>query len=264
MSTETASGLTDDEVRALVAGVGYWHHDIELRPGIVTPARASSRPLLDALELPEDLTGMRALDIGCWDGFFTFELERRGAEVVAIDRFPTERTGFPVAKRVLGSAVEPVKANVYEMTPEEYGTFDIVLFLGVIYHLRNPLLALDRLAALCTGRIWVESHVIDDGFVTPQGMVQMDPVSRGFHLAQFYEGDELSGDDSNWFAPTLAGLGAMVRSAGFETERETPVRGRGLVRARRVVDPRKEWLKEFDYAVDVPHPFGENAGSSEG
>jgi tRNA (mo5U34)-methyltransferase len=259
MSSRIAPELTDEEVRELVAGVGYWHHDIEVRPGIVTPARASSRPLLDALELPEDMTGLRALDIGCWDGYFSFELERRGAEVVAIDRFPTENTGFPVARRVLGSGVEPIKANVYEMTPEEYGTFDVVLFLGVIYHLRNPLLALGRLSALCTGRIWVESHVIDYGFVTPQGMTHLDPASRGLHLAQFSEGEELSGDDSNWFAPTLAGLGAMVRSAGFDTEAETHVRGRGLVRAHRVQDPRREWLKEFDYAVDVPHPFGENA-----
>lgn len=98
--------ITDPTViRRLIAEHGRWWHEIEVAPGIVTPGDDSNRmklPILDRLGLALDLSGRRALDIGCSDGFFSFELERRGADVVAIDFVPETYTGFSTARRILG------------------------------------------------------------------------------------------------------------------------------------------------------------------
>jgi tRNA (mo5U34)-methyltransferase len=118
--------------------------------------------------LPDDLRGRRALDVGTWDGFWAFELERRGAEVIAIDLdherdldWPPRRRpeafaagrgdGFREAKTKLGSQVERVELNVYDATPERLGTFDLVFCGSVLIHLRDQLLALERIAALTRG-----------------------------------------------------------------------------------------------------------------
>src|SRR5512145_1989374 len=95
-------------VRALVAGHRAWYHQIELAPGLVTPgthASAAALAVLDRLGLPADASGRRVLDLGCRDGFFTFEMERRGAEVVAVDYADPDVTGFSIAARILGSRV---------------------------------------------------------------------------------------------------------------------------------------------------------------
>src|SRR6201996_4023048 len=142
------------EALRLIAAHPHWYHQIEVAPGVVTPGVNDSQMILDTLRLPDDLSGLRVLDIGARDGFFSFECERRGAaEVVAIDYLPPEETGFPIAKKLVGSDVELRQANVYDLTPEEFGTFDLVLFLGVLYHLRDPMLALDRIADVSTGRV---------------------------------------------------------------------------------------------------------------
>src|SRR5947208_11385966 len=94
-----------DEIRRLIAEHGRWWHEIDLAPGIVTPGDDSNRsklPILDGLGLPADMRELRALDIGCSDGYFSFEMERRGAAVVAIDFVPETYTGFAVARRILG------------------------------------------------------------------------------------------------------------------------------------------------------------------
>src|SRR5205823_15040310 len=112
--------ITDpDEIRRLVAEHGRWWHEIELSPGIVTPGDDSNRmklPILDELGLPSDLTGVRALDVGCSDGFFSFELERRGAPVVAPDFVPGTYPGLPTARRIRGTSVEYWLAHGYGLT----------------------------------------------------------------------------------------------------------------------------------------------------
>ena len=135
------------DLRALVDGHPDWYHQIELAPGLVTPGAHTSGDalkVLNGLGLPADAHGLRVLDIGCRDGFFAFELERRGADVHGLDYADPEVTGFGIASRVLGSRVSYSVANVYDLDPDRFGTFDLVLFLGVLYHLRNPMLALDR------------------------------------------------------------------------------------------------------------------------
>ena len=139
MTTTTRLAITEDEIRARIAAVPFWYHCIEIAPGIVTPGIDSSAYNLQRMNLPEDLTGKRILDIGAFDGFYTFECERRGAaEVIAIDG--NAATGFGVVRELLGSRAPFYQMNVYDLTPATFGQFDLVLCLGVLYHLRYLLL----------------------------------------------------------------------------------------------------------------------------
>jgi tRNA (mo5U34)-methyltransferase len=143
-----------------------WYHTLEL-PGHTTTGIFDLRPYVHHYALPESLEGKRVLEVGTWDGFWAFELERRGAaEVVAIDLdderdldWPPRRrpeafpdvvrgSGFALAKEILGSKVERVVRSVYDATPEDLGTFDLVFCGSVIIHLRDQLLALERIANL--------------------------------------------------------------------------------------------------------------------
>ncbi|MBA2546804.1 MAG: methyltransferase domain-containing protein [Solirubrobacterales bacterium] len=155
-----------------------WYHTIELAPGVVTPGTFDLRDQIDGYGLPERLDGMRALDIGTQNGFWAFEMERRGAaEVVALDlddereldwpprrraeigehmrdeglRLARGKAGFELAKEALGSKVERVTSSVYTARASELGTFDLVFCGSVLMHLRDQLLALERIAQLCSG-----------------------------------------------------------------------------------------------------------------
>jgi tRNA (mo5U34)-methyltransferase len=147
-----------------------WYHTLELGPGVVTDGMFDMRPYVDRYGLPERMEGMRALDVGTFDGFWAFEMERRGATVVGLDvdseadldyaprrrpkSFPDRRRGegFELAREALGSRVERVGLSVYEATPDALGgTFDLVLCSLVLLHLRDQVLALERIAGLCRG-----------------------------------------------------------------------------------------------------------------
>ena len=141
-----------------------WYHTLEL-PGQTTEGLFDLRRYVARYGLPESLAGRRALEVGTWDGFWAFELERRGAEVVAIDLddereldWPPRRrqpkpearrgAGFALARELLGSQVERVTCSIYDARPEDLGTFDLVFCGSVLLHLRDQLLALERIAAL--------------------------------------------------------------------------------------------------------------------
>src|SRR3954469_14991055 len=128
-----------------------WYHAIELRPGLRTPGLDDPRERLGMLRVPDDLSGRDVLDVGAWDGFFSFEAERRGARrVVAADSFAwnganwSTKEGFELAREALGSRVEDADVDVMDLDPLALGTFDLVLCLGVLYHLRDPLGGLER------------------------------------------------------------------------------------------------------------------------
>ncbi|HYF61435.1 MAG TPA: methyltransferase domain-containing protein [Herpetosiphonaceae bacterium] len=225
---------SEHELRARINSVPHWYHQIEVAPGVVTPGINRSSEVLRRLDLPADCRGLRALDIGARDGFFSFELERRGAEVLAIECVPPEQTGFLVASELLGSAVRYEVLDVYDLDPRRHGTFDLVLFLGVIYHLRHPLLAIDRIRAVARDRLWLESHVIDQGFLNLADG-QVSPLAaaapRLAHnpVMQFYPGGALNGDTSNWWGPNMACLESMLESAGFVVDRAELYHDRGIV-----------------------------------
>ncbi|HZU81196.1 MAG TPA: methyltransferase domain-containing protein [Acidimicrobiales bacterium] len=145
-----------------------WYHTMELTPDFVTRGWFDMRPYVSRYGIPERLDGKRALDVGTFDGFWAFELERRGAEVVSLDidderdldwpprRRPTTFSdeprgrGFHLAKEIMGSKVERVSMSIYHATPEELGTFDLVFAGSCIMHLRDQLLAFERIANLCS------------------------------------------------------------------------------------------------------------------
>jgi tRNA (mo5U34)-methyltransferase len=180
---------------------GFWH-SFELPDGSLIQGvheLDAQKKRIAQFPIPQDLRGKRVLDIGAWDGWFSFEMERRGAEVVAIDRWENPR--FYEIKRLLGSKVDYRELDVYELRPERIGRFDIVLFMGVLYHVRDPLLALERVCSVCTDMAIVESLALKD--------------ETDRNLLEFFENDELGGQFDNWFVPTPKCLAAMCRAAGF-------------------------------------------------
>jgi tRNA (mo5U34)-methyltransferase len=218
-----------------------WWHSIDLGESVVTPGR---KPVdlereLRALQLP-DLRGKTVLDVGAWDGFYSFAAERLGASrVVALDHFvwsidrdaleaqraerlrrglPLEhpqgqpgvwrpdtlpgRRGFDLAREALGSRVEPVVADFMEVDLAELGAFDVVLFLGVLYHLRNPLLALERVAAVTREVAVIETEA------------KAFARSGRRALCEFVE-HEYRGDPTNWWLPNENAVTGLCRAAGF-------------------------------------------------
>ena len=197
-----------DALRREIDEVVWWH-TIDLGDGIVTPGRDESPARWPLLALPASLAGLSVLDIGAWDGFYSFESERRGAaRVVAADEYAwrhlgTGRKGFDLAHRALGSSVEAREVDVMDLSPDAVGgTFDLVLFLGVLYHLRDPITALERVASVTGDTLVLETHV--------------DLLGTRRAAAAFYPEGELYGDVTNWWGPNLPALLGMLRVAGFE------------------------------------------------
>src|SRR5665213_881353 len=180
-----------------------WYHSIELPDGGVIEGHQSLEQLrkrLHQFPIPTDLTGKRVLDIGAWDGWFSFEMERRGAEVLAVDS--TKNTRLLEAKRLLGSRVQHHVADICRLTAKDVGSFDIVLFLGVLYHVKHPILALENVCGMCRGIACIESFVTES-----------DPAA--IPSMEFYETTELRGQLDNWVGPNAACLMAFCRTAGF-------------------------------------------------
>lgn len=205
-----------------------WYHTIDLGHGVVTRGIDDTPLRLARLDLPPSLAGQTVLDIGAWDGFFSFEAERRGAaRVVASDYYSWHgggwgsKRGFELARRTLGSKVEDVDIDVMDLSPERVGTFDVVFFLGVLYHLRHPLLALERVASV-TRKLLILETVVD--------MVGIDRPA-----AAFYPGRELNGDPTNWWAPNVPGLHGMLQDVGFSHVKTVTPTPSALYRAARAV-----------------------------
>jgi tRNA (mo5U34)-methyltransferase len=186
-----------------------WYHSMELPGDRVIHGFLSLEELRERFAefpLPPDLSGKRVLDIGTWDGWFAFEAERRGAEVVAVDNI--EQENFYYARRELGSRVVYDVAEVYELRERKLAPFDYTFFLGVLYHLRHPLLALEIVCELTTDIAIVDSFIVDDDY---RGATGASPIP----WMEFYETTELSNQVDNWVGPTLECLLALCRSAGF-------------------------------------------------
>jgi len=196
------------DLRALQADVNAlsWYHTIDLGHGIVTPGIFNTLKYVDRYGIPAGLAGRSVLDIGAYNGFFTIEAKRRGAgRVVAMDRWglpdSPERTGFDLAVRATGVEVEAVNGDVYELSPAVAGVFDVVFFFGVLYHLKYPLLALERIASVTRGTLLLETH--------------LDALAMTRPAMAFYPGDELEGDGTNWCGPNPEAVAAMLTVAGF-------------------------------------------------
>ena len=187
-----------------------WHHTIDLGHGIVTPGQDNSPKKLKRLEFPESLKGKSVLDIGSWDGFFAFEAERRGADkVLATDSFIwrggvdwADKSGFNLAKRVLNSKVDEKEVDILDISPENVGMHDVVFFLGVLYHMRHPLLSLEKVASVTKDMVILETAV--------------DMLWHRRPAIAFYPTDEVGQDPTNWCGPNTAAVVGMLRTVGFK------------------------------------------------
>ena len=252
--------ITDSgKIRQLIAAHGRWWHEIELAPGIVTPGDDSNRmklPILDSLGLPETMSGLRALDIGCSDGYFSFEMEKRGAEVVAIDFVPEDYTGFAVAREILGSRVSYRMDNVYNLSPARYGEFDVVLFMGVLYHLRKPLAALDAIRSVMKdgAQLFVGTMMIDEYFLMPDGSIStldaLNSVLKNIPLWQAYPGDSLNGDYTNCFAPNRRALEVALQESQFRVDQVRTESMGGYVRATAITEARVAKYQRLDSRLE--------------
>ncbi|MGO8870143.1 MAG: DUF1698 domain-containing protein [Acidimicrobiales bacterium] len=229
-----------DEIQAKADAI-HWFHSIDLGNGVVTKGTSE-------LQIPDDkfpvLAGRSVLDVGAWDGYYSFMAERIGASrVVALDHYAwavdvvartaywkecaaggtlpdhsldlTEfwrpdlpgRRGFEFAAAALGSKVQPLLADFATMDLSELGTFDVVLYLGVLYHMKEPLTCLERIRSVTQ-----EVAVIETQAVHFQHL-EHEP------LLQFYAGGELNADFGNWYIPTMGALHSLCRAAGFSSVR---------------------------------------------
>jgi tRNA (mo5U34)-methyltransferase len=217
--------ITGMNLREMVDSVPHWYHEFEFAPGIVTPGTGNSRALLARLKLPGDMSGLRVLDIGARDGFFSFECERRGAaEVLPIDYVPAELTGFPVARKILGSQLNLVHENIYNLTPEKYGQFDIVLLLGVLYHLPDPMRALDIIFNMMKpeGQLFLETVIIDD---------ELPPEIAHRPFMLFYPQASKNSDHTNYWGITEACALALLEESEFSVFAKTREGERGVFTA---------------------------------
>lgn len=241
----TAGNSEERERNELAAqAIPNWWHSIDLGHGAVTNGVKTVQHLREeqgALRIPENLTGKTVLDIGAWDGYYSFEAERRGAKrVVALDHFvwsvdfpkadqyrqecerqglPVQdwqtvpgvwrpdtlpgKRGFDVARQARGSKVQAVVGDFMQMDLPALGTFDVVFYLGVLYHMRHPLLALERVASVTQ-----ELAIIETASVHVPGAEEQA-------ICEFYETAELNDDPTNWWAPNRKALVGLCRAAGF-------------------------------------------------
>jgi tRNA (mo5U34)-methyltransferase len=186
-----------------------WWHSFDLPDGRRIEGVCSADGLRTRIEqypIPADLRGARVLDIGAWDGWYTFEMERRGADVVAVDCWDNPR--FHQIHSALKSRAEYRVMDVYELTPQTVGQFDIVLFMGVLYHLKHPLLALERVCALTRDLAVVDSFILREEHRPGENVENRS-------VMEFYETEEFGGQTDNWCGPSLPCLMAMCRTAGF-------------------------------------------------
>ena len=218
--------LTPDEIRSRAEALGPWFHNLDLNGVRTAPDHfLGDYPAVKfsgfADALPADLTGKSVLDIGCNGGFYSMEMKRRGAaRVVGLDYDDAYLAQARFAAEVTGYDIEFRKLSVYDVA--RLGErFDLVIFMGVFYHLRHPLLALDL----------IHEHVADDLmlFQTMQrgdereaevradyDFFEQDHFERPGYPKMFFIEHEYAHDPTNWWTPNRAGSMAMLRSAGFE------------------------------------------------
>ena len=232
---EVADHEAQMEYAAELVASANWYHGWEIIPGVHTPGRCKVDPkaVLDFYGVPEDLTGKRALDIGAWDGAYSFELERRGAEVVSLDVQDPDKNGFNIAKRILGSKVEHVQDSVYDLgwtsltARDEDVTgppqFDLILYMGVFYHLKDPMYAFGRIKTVMKPNaiLYFEGMVFDYAWKSEVRLLhrraEIEAI-RDLPIAYFAT-EEYGYDDENWYVPTVTCLYGWMLAAGFDVRR---------------------------------------------
>jgi tRNA (mo5U34)-methyltransferase len=232
-----------------------WYHRIELPGGVVTPGQRG--PVgLSRLQLPESLSGKTVLDVGAWDGFYSFEAARRGAaRVLATDSFVWQnrwtQAGFTLARSALelDAIVDDRIIDVMELSPDAVGeTFDVVLCLGVLYHLVNPIEALTRVASMCRELLVLETETALNYLPFP--------------AARCWPSDELARDETNWWSMNRRAITGVLRTCGFTDIRvvyHTPMWRRVARAALKSDDGFRAGLRSERVVIHARHDVGRSA-----
>lgn len=235
------------QAKKLVAGKP-WHHSFEIVPGV--PVLGSYDPgfLLEKLRLPDQMNGMTVADLGASNGYFSFMLRKRGAKVTAFDFRHKDNSGFGLLQLINGmSDIDHYHVNVLDVTPERFGTFDIVLCLGLLYHVADPYKLLANCTALANQRLLVESYCIDNEL--PDAL-RGSPIVRFIPDPQRLPGNQQPNEDTSIFwGFSSKSIELMVRDLGFEVDRVEVWSDRCLVDAHR---PEK-FVNRVDIAYSVIH-----------
>jgi len=222
---ETDQALTTEQIRRRVAELGQWFHNLDLRGVKTAPDHfLGDYPAVKwkrfSAAIPEDLSGKSVLDVGCNAGFYSIQMKQRGAaRIVAIDTDEIYLEQARFAAKVNGAEIEFRKLSVYRVA-ELREQFDVVLFMGVLYHLRHPLLALELLHEHAVADLLVAQSML-------RGSNQTIAVPPDFHFWEarsfaderfprlYFIENRFANDPTNWWIPNRACLEAMLRSAGF-------------------------------------------------
>lgn len=196
--------FTPQEKKVLVNKVSYWWHTIDLGNGVVTPGLIHPEVhRMRSSAIPQNLKGKTVLDIGAWDGYYSFECEKRGAKVTAIDnnQHLKGHKGFHTVKKILDSKVKFYEMDLFDL-PKLNEKFDTVLFFGILYHLKYPLKALEIIFSKTKKLLVLESHYIKTK--------NKEPTMR------FYPGKELGNDPTCWWGPNIQCIIDMLKVVGFK------------------------------------------------
>ena len=226
--------MLDQELALELIRGKSWHHDFEVIPGVRTHGAYDPTSLWNELRLPPDMSGLSLADVGASNGYFSFEACKRGARVVAFDFRHKDNSGFGLAQHINGlDQIEHHQVNVLDLTSTRYGRFDIVLALGLFYHVSDPYMALANCADLSSDRLLIESYCIDRKL--PRSL-SPEPVMRFLpDPDRFPEQGQPNTDRSNFWGFTSTCLMCMVEDVGFEA-RSSDVRGdRVFIDAARAV-----------------------------
>jgi len=234
--------MDQETAQRLVDSVPEWHHGFEIFPGVSTPGTYQCASVLERLELPDDLSGCSVLDIGCADGFFSMVCAQRGAEVTGLDYRSREGTGFAVMEQITGLEFRHIRDNLWNLPQHGLAQFDLVLFLGVLYHLPDPYRGLNIAAAHCRQALYLESAC---------ETIEVAGKTAGAPLLEFTPGRSWNGDITNFWRPNPACLRAMVEDVEFEIQRELVGPLRMVIHATRAADEMLERRRRVAYGL---HP----------
>jgi tRNA (mo5U34)-methyltransferase len=225
MVIDTTPAPDASSIREAVRRVHLWYHTLDLPGGVTTPGWFDLRGVVDRMPWP-DVRGKRCLDVGTYDGFLAFELERRGAaEVVATDigdhalwdwprrlqargpatlpgiAGPDKSLGFRTAHAALGSTVRRIEISVYDLSPERLGEFDVVVCGSLMLHLRDPLSALESIRSVCRGSLLSSETIRVElpMLLSRRPLLELDGISDRLH----------------WTVPNAAGHKRLLEASGF-------------------------------------------------
>src|SRR5215469_2874966 len=232
--------FTREQAEALVASHPRWYHRFEIFPGVLTPGVYDPGGALASLELGEDLHGQRVLEIGPADGYFTKQLALRGAKVTAFDYVARDFLGFAIMEKLHGAHFDFVQGNLFDLPKFDFPPFDLILCMGVLYHLPDMVRGLHLLRDACAGSLILETLIATDLGEEPR--------------ARYHPEASLNNDLTNFWSPNLACVRSMLTDVGFVLERHGNLRqhdhssGRAIFWCRKSTPETKRTKTDIAYS----------------